>query len=188
VTPTVGLGNGICCLHVSESEFHDTPGESPAVTTSATVTTSSTDRDTSESTRRLRVLIVDDDRDASDTLGFLVRQWGHDALIAYDPVEALELARRCEPDVALLDIGLPDIDGVELARRLTEQTPSRHVLMVAISGQANIEHQPRWHEEGLLFYLVKPVDPSLIEDLLNAHKAGLTARERTASPNVAPTP
>jgi DNA-binding response OmpR family regulator len=151
---------------------------------STTVSPNSLLSDPPEVERPLRVLVVDDDRDAADTLGFLVRHWNHQAFVAYDPQTGLDLACRCEPDVALLDIGLPGIDGVELARRLIEQASARHVLMVALSGQANVAKQPQWREEGLLFFLVKPVDPGLIEDLLRGHKATLRARRgRSASPS-----
>ena len=121
-----------------------------------------------QSPRPLRVLVVDDNPDVADTLGLLVRGWGHEALVAYDGARALGLAMAHPPDVVLLDVVLPDLDGHELARRLRGDQRTRQALLVALSGLADEEDRQRCLEAGCDLHLVKPVDLAQLKALLDA--------------------
>src|SRR5262245_3781424 len=108
----------------------------------------------------LRVLVVDDTRDAADTLALLVRIWGHQPLVAYDGPTALDLARTQAPDVALLDIGLPGgMDGYEVARRIRRLPGLDKVVLVAVTGYGREEDITRCQAAGIDHHFVKPVDP-----------------------------
>jgi CheY-like chemotaxis protein len=115
--------------------------------------------------RLLRVLIVDDDRDTADSLAMLVKIWGHDARLAYDGAAALETASAYQPDVLLLDIAMPTLDGFKLARQLRRQIRFKDTLVVAVTGYADQGHR-LLGAEGFDHYLVKPVEPSTLEGLL----------------------
>jgi DNA-binding response OmpR family regulator len=114
----------------------------------------------------LRILIVDENVDAARSLGMLCQQMGHDCKYAYDGRAALDAARRLRPDVILLDIGLPGIDGFEVARQLRAEADFRDVLIIAVTGFASDEDRNRSREVGIDHYLVKPADPAFIESLL----------------------
>jgi CheY-like chemotaxis protein len=120
--------------------------------------------------RHLRVLIVDDNRDAADSLGMLARIWGHDAAVAYDPAAALVAARAEPPDVVFLDICLPGMDGFRLARELRQRLAARDSLFIAVSGYADPATCQRWQDEGFAYYLLKPVNPTLLHDMLLLRK------------------
>jgi CheY-like chemotaxis protein len=115
-----------------------------------------------------RILVVEDHADAGDALAALLGGDGHTVEVAKSGAQALELARRFRPDVALIDIGLPGMDGYELARRLRalEEAP-RH--LVALTGYGQARDRQRTREAGFEVHLVKPVDP----DDLNQILAGL---------------
>ena len=115
-----------------------------------------------------RVLIVDDNIDAAETLCAALQQFGHDVRIANDGPSALVLADEFRPDVAVLDIGLPVMDGYELARRLRARGLDA-CLLVAVTGYGQHEDRERSHEAGFDVHLVKPVDL--------VHLASVLARE-----------
>ncbi|SAK66857.1 PAS domain-containing hybrid sensor histidine kinase/response regulator [Caballeronia ptereochthonis] len=120
-----------------------------------------------EARSTLRILIVDDNRDAADSLAMLCESEGHVARVAYSSAEALEAAPLLAPDVALLDIGLPDIDGYELARRLRrkgETTP----LLIAITGYGQAEDRLRAQSAGFDYHFVKPVNVDSLLKLLSS--------------------
>ncbi len=112
----------------------------------------------------LRVLIVDDNRDAADTLSILVKKWGHAPRVAYDGVAALAMASDTF-DVLFIDIGMPKMDGFQLARHLRRQIRFTDALLVAITGWADEAHRRLW-EDAFDYYLIKPVEPSALEKLL----------------------
>jgi two-component system, OmpR family, response regulator len=114
----------------------------------------------------LRVLVVDDNEDAADSLGLLLRLWGHEARVAYDGAEALEAARAFRPDCLFLDIALPGMDGYQLARQLREEPALARAKLVALSAYSNDEHVARVKEAGFDHQLIKPADPSEVEGLL----------------------
>lgn len=115
--------------------------------------------------RSLRVLVVDDNVDASQTLSDLLEIWGHETRVAFDGHGALAVAAEFGPDVVLLDIGLPGLDGYEVARRLRSfRAPSP--ILVAVTGYGQEEDQRRAAEAGFRHHLTKPVEPSVLERLL----------------------
>src|SRR5687767_7168099 len=118
--------------------------------------------------RRLRVLAVDDNRDAADSLHVLAELWGHEARTAYDGPAALAAATDFGPDVCLLDLGLPRLDGFELARRLRAADPDPRPALVAVTGYSDPTVRQRATEAGFDHVLVKPVDPATLRDLLGA--------------------
>ncbi|MFN3649439.1 MAG: PAS domain S-box protein [Armatimonadota bacterium] len=113
-----------------------------------------------------RVLVVDDNRDASETLGDLLSLWGYEVETAYSGPEALEIARVFRPDAVLLDIGLPGMDGYEVARRLRGDPELASACLLAMTGYGQEEARRRSHEAGFDQHLVKPVDPELLRKLL----------------------
>jgi two-component system CheB/CheR fusion protein len=116
----------------------------------------------------LRVLVVDDYRDTADTMAMLLRMWGHDVRVATDGPAALEVAGSYLPDVVLLDIGLPGMDGYEVARRLRQDVGLRRARLVSVSGYA----EPKDHQQSRLAgcndHLVKPVEPDMLQHLLTS--------------------
>lgn len=115
----------------------------------------------------LRLLVVDDNRDAAMTLGTLLGKLaGHDVRIAYDGPEALRIAQSFKPEVVLLDIGLPGMDGCEVARRLRATASGANALLIALTGWGQREDHRRSQDAGFDHHLVKPVDSEVIEELI----------------------
>jgi DNA-binding response OmpR family regulator len=112
------------------------------------------------------VLVVDDNRDAADTLGLMLSAWGHRPLVTYDPAEAWELAVTYRPDVGLLDIGLPGTSGWDLARRLRAEPSLAGMRLLAVTGYGTDRDRERSDEAGMDWHLVKPTDPDLLRRLL----------------------
>jgi two-component system CheB/CheR fusion protein len=125
--------------------------------------------DTSPSPR-LRVLVVDDCDDHTESLALLLGLWGHEALIAADGRTALDLAGARRPDVVLLDVGLPGMDGYELARQLRRLPGLGEALLLTVSGYAQEADRRRALAAGCADHLVKPVDLDLLRGLLAAWK------------------
>jgi PAS domain S-box-containing protein len=119
-----------------------------------------------------RVLIVDDNADAAVTLELLLQSLGHETRVAHDGAAALEAAARFRPDIVLLDIGLPGIDGYEVARRLREANPERPLRIVAVTGWGAEADRRRSEQAGFDLHLVKPLDPEALSQALE--KAGPT--------------
>jgi signal transduction histidine kinase/ActR/RegA family two-component response regulator len=115
------------------------------------------DNTASEARQALRILVVDDNRDAADSLAMLCESEDHVARVAYSSEEALAAAAPFKPDVALLDIGLPDIDGYELARRLRRKGESSP-LLIAVTGYGQAEDRLRAQSAGFDYHFVKPVN------------------------------
>ena len=111
------------------------------------------------------ILIVEDNADARDALRMLLELDGHRVETAGEGLEALEIARGKDPDTALIDIGLPGIDGYEVARRIRAGGGPRP-LLIALTGYGQPEDRKRATEAGFNSLLVKPVDPSALTDLL----------------------
>ena len=114
----------------------------------------------------LRVLVVEDDADNASTLALLLRLNGYEVEVAADGPSALQAVRARLPDVVLLDIGLPKMDGWVVAERIREQTNGKKPLLVAISGYATQADQRRSQEAGIDLHLVKPVEPRELLKLL----------------------
>jgi signal transduction histidine kinase len=113
-----------------------------------------------------RVFIVDDNTDAADSLAELLRIDGHEALAVHSPAEALERIGSFHPDIALLDIGLPDMDGFELVRRLRERPALARVKFVALTGYGQLEDRRRVRESGFDDHLIKPIDLDALDRIL----------------------
>ena len=124
----------------------------------------------------LRVLVVDDNADAAEALAMLIRLWGHDAGTARDGPAALLAAALLRPDVALLDLGMPGMDGYELGRRLRALPGLGGVVLGAVTGYADESHRVRAAQAGFAFYLIKP---SSLESL--AALFGAMARDKGCS-------
>jgi PAS domain S-box-containing protein len=122
-----------------------------------------------EPRRPLRVLVVDDNIDAADGLSMMIRLLGHDARAVFDGTSAIQIAPTFRPDVVLLDIGMPGLDGHSVARRLRENEATRGAYLVALSGWGQVEDRNRSREAGFDEHMVKPADPRKLERLLAEH-------------------
>jgi CheY-like chemotaxis protein/two-component sensor histidine kinase len=116
--------------------------------------------------RSLRLLIVDDNADAAETLGMLLADAGHAVTVEHNPRIALDLARELRPDICLLDIGLPDIDGNELARRLRAQAETAGAVLVAVTGYGQERDRNEAYAAGFDYHFVKPVDMARLYALI----------------------
>ena len=114
----------------------------------------------------LRILVVDDNKDAVQSMAMLLEVSGNDVRLAHEGKQALELAQQFKPHVVLLDIGLPGMDGYEVARRLRQQPPLQRSLLIALTGYGQPEDRKRSRAAGFDYHLVKPVDPTELEELL----------------------
>ena len=119
----------------------------------------------------LKVLVVDDNVDAAETLGLLLAAYGHEVVIEHDSLRALDRARSVAPDVCLLDIGLPEIDGRELARRLRAQPETADAVLVAVTGYGQQQDREQAFAAGFQHHLVKPVDAETLVRLLDGMRA-----------------
>jgi two-component system, OmpR family, response regulator len=122
--------------------------------------------------RSLRVLVVDDSADCANSLAILLRLAGHSVQVAYSSSMALELARIHQPEAVLLDIGLPGMDGYQVAERLRKREETRGSLIVAISGHAQESHRQRALDAGCDYHLPKPIDYRALEATLDLLREG----------------
>ena len=118
-----------------------------------------------------RVLVVDDNTDNAELLKVLLEEDGHETFMAHDGVEGLAAAERLRPDVVLMDLGLPRIDGFDACRRIREQPWGKQVLMIAITGWGQDVDRRKSQEAGFDHHLVKPVDANEISALMNGSTA-----------------
>lgn len=121
----------------------------------------------------LRVLIVDDNLDTAGSLALLLRMWGHEVRTTHDGLSALEAAAQFHPDAVVLDIGLPVLDGFEVASRLRAQPEFARTLIVGSSGYSRESDRRRAAEVGINLYFVKPFDPWRLESILSTHRTKL---------------
>jgi len=117
---------------------------------------------------RHRILAVDDNKDSVDSLGMLLKFLGADVQVAYDGPSALEAVRICRPSIVLLDIGMPGMDGNEVARRIRQDPECRDVLLIALTGWGQQDDRRRTREAGFDHHLVKPVDLGALQALLSS--------------------
>jgi PAS domain S-box-containing protein len=115
-----------------------------------------------------RVLVVDDNRDAAESLAMLLRLQGHDVRVRYDGTSALETASTYRPAIIFLDIGLPGMDGFDVARRLRETPGLENTVLAALTGWGQAEARRRSTDAGFHHHLVKPPDPDALGELLAA--------------------
>ena len=112
-----------------------------------------------------RILLVDDNADAAETLGLLLTAHGHEVEVFNDPLTALEAAARIQPDIAVLDIGLPGMDGYELAVRLRALLGTHPCRLIALSGYGQDADRLRSEQAGFAQHLVKPISPEQVARL-----------------------
>jgi DNA-binding response OmpR family regulator len=112
------------------------------------------------------VLIADDNRDAADSLGMLLGLAGHEVRIAHSGQTALSLAQVFRPDTALLDIGMPDLSGYEVARQLRREPWGAGIRLIALTGWGQTDDRRRAHEAGFDHHLTKPIDPDALAALI----------------------
>lgn len=151
-----GPGQGsefVIRLPVAESEDSESP--------------TSMGNETPSASSGLRILVVDDNRDAGDSLSTLLRLRGHDVRTAYDGVDALGEASVFHPDVMLIDIGLPRLHGCDVARRMRAERGS-DVLLIAVTGWGQAEDRERSRDAGFDHHLTKPVELDALETLIMA--------------------
>jgi len=108
---------------------------------------------------RHRILVADDNYDSATSLSILLNDAGYDVRTAGDGAQALETAAQFRPDVALLDIGMPKLNGYEVARRLRNQPWGRHVLLIAVTGWGGVEHRQQTAQAGFDHHLTKRSTP-----------------------------
>ena len=117
--------------------------------------------------RRLRILIADDNRDSADSMSLLLQLQGHEVRTAYDGAEALAAAESFHPDVAVLDIAMPGMNGYETATRIRREPWGGNVMLVAMSGFGQESDKRRAAAAGFDHHLTKPVDNAVLEQLLS---------------------
>jgi CheY-like chemotaxis protein len=119
-----------------------------------------------------RILVVDDNQDSAESLAFLLELQGHEVRAAFDGPQALDLARSFEPDLVVLDIGLPRMNGYEVALRLREERGTDGLVLIALTGYGQEEDHRRSREAGFDHHLVKPVDLEKLQELLRTGAEG----------------
>jgi PAS domain S-box-containing protein len=129
--------------------------------------------------RPARLLVVDDNRDAADTLSALLRAEGHAVRVATDPYSALDMAAAEPPDIYVLDIGLPDMDGYALSRRLHGQPATASAVFVALTGYGQAHDRALSQEAGFDHHLVKPLDMQRLRAIIAGLPASAAANIRT---------
>jgi CheY-like chemotaxis protein len=173
----LSLVKGLVALHGGSVEVHS---EGPSTGTSFVVrlpvavgeTVRRSGPAPPEAPSPRRVLVVDDNHDSADSLAALLRMMGNEVSTAYDGGQAVEIAAALRPEVVLLDIGMPVLDGFEACRRIREQPWGRAIHLIALTGWGQHEDRRRSQEAGFDAHLVKPVDA---EDLIRAVASAPTA-------------
>ncbi|HLJ93558.1 MAG TPA: response regulator [Gemmataceae bacterium] len=120
---------------------------------------------------KLRILIVEDDADTADSMAILLRMFTFDVQVATDGAAALRTALEKQPDVILLDIGLPKLDGWQLAEQIRSHVTGKRPLLIALSGYGMQADQLRSQQAGIDLHFVKPVDPEVLRGVLQRFKA-----------------
>lgn len=117
-----------------------------------------------------RLLVVDDNKDAAESMSMLLEMWGHEVVFAYDGPSALETAEQWQPEAVFLDIGLPGMDGYEVAERLRALPQGRDAVLIAITGYGQDDDRLRSRRAGIDHHLVKPVAPDALRILIEQLK------------------
>lgn len=146
---------------MAQTETHaDNSNDAPAVGCAAPA-----DPGSDVTTDRCKVLVVDDNRDAADSAVMLLQIWGHEAVAAYSGEQCIALAKQLDPDVILMDIGLPRGDGFKVKDEVERICPG--VRVVALTGYTQADIQRRTREAGFADHLLKPVEPPELKSAVN---------------------
>ena len=121
--------------------------------------------------RTRRVMIVDDHEEIRTSVARLVRSWGHEVAVARDGPSALSLAETFQPECAIVDISLPGMNGIDLARRLRQRFPPAQLYLIALTGYADADIREGCLAAGFDVHLVKPGEIDLLERLLGGDRA-----------------
>jgi CheY-like chemotaxis protein len=127
-----------------------------------------TRQSTGEAAPKRRLLVVDDNKDAAESMSMLLEMWGHDVAYAYDGPSALQTAEQWQPEAVFLDIGLPGMDGYEVAERLRELPHAKDAVLIAITGYGQDDDRLRSRRAGIDHHLVKPVAPDALRSLIDS--------------------
>jgi CheY-like chemotaxis protein len=178
-----GLGIGLTLvkrlveLHGGDVSIESEPGHGtlvmvrlPARTDQAS-SPASDERRTGRGGRRRRVLVVDDNSDAVTSLATLLELEGHDVRTAIDGHEGLRWFESFRPEIVFLDLGMPGLDGLHVARRIRARPNGERTVLVALTGWGQTEDRLRTREAGFDHHLVKPVNPSAVLDLVSTSVA-----------------
>ncbi len=133
------------------------------------VTTDTPDHDGGEKlkpTARRRILVVDDNGDGADSLAEMLRIMGNETQTAHDGLEAVAVAGAFKPDVILMDIGMPRLNGYDACRRIRGEPWGKNIIMVAQTGWGQDDDKRKSQDAGFDFHMVKPVDPVALEKML----------------------
>jgi len=117
-----------------------------------------------------KVLVVDDNHDAADSLGMLLQFLGAEVMVVHDGHAALAAIRGFRPEVVLLDLGMPGMNGLEVARRMREDPSARGITLVALTGWGQREDRRRTTEAGFDYHLVKPADVGMLQSILSMNE------------------
>jgi len=151
------------------SAFH--PGAAPSTTGTGRLAATSNraagaQTASAPGTRLPRVLVVDNDRDCAEGLATLIRLWGYDVRVAYSATRAIRVTATWPPDVALLDLAMPDVDGFELAILLMRRPGLEQLALIAVTGLTEAKHRERAHQLGFEEYFLKPSNLSVLRSTL----------------------
>jgi CheY-like chemotaxis protein len=125
------------------------------------------------------VLIADDLKDHADSLALMLRVAGHEVHAVYDGAQAVAIAAAARPEVVVLDLGMPGVDGYEACRRIREQPEGNGITIIAVSGWGQPQDRKRSRSAGFDRHLVKPVDPhELLQAVVTAGVSSTAQRRR----------
>ncbi len=115
-----------------------------------------------------RVLVVDDNEASAKTMGWMIEMLGHEVRIAHDGANAITIAKSLSPDMVLLDIGLPGMNGYKICRALRQEPVLKNTKIIALTGWGQKEHRLRSKKAGFDYHIVKPLTPDMLQELLNS--------------------
>jgi DNA-binding response OmpR family regulator len=130
-----------------------------------------------------RILVVDDNRDAAESLAEILRLVGNDVATAFDGAAAVSAAEQFEPDVVLLDLGMPTLDGYAAARAIRNGAAGTRMTLIAVTGWGRDTDRQRTHEAGFDQHLVKPVDPAALLAYLSSLGRSAQAADTSLPPS-----
>jgi CheY-like chemotaxis protein len=141
----------------------------PRTVANVVVSNRTADRPSLAARRGHRVLVADDNRDAADSIAILLELSGHEVRVAHDGRTALSLAQVFRPDVSLLDIGMPDLSGYEVAQALRRESWGAKIRLIALTGWGQEDDRRQAQEAGFDHHLTKPIDPETLELVLSTN-------------------